>query len=97
MTARYPPLTAGTGLPRGDRAAYARGETQYYRLYARSATPRGALRAQAVLNARTRTRFLPRDPARAEEATARAPGTPRVFFLNREINTPRRPRAPKRI
>ena len=45
------------------------------------ATSRGALRAQAVLSARTRTRFLPRDPARADEETANAPGMPRGSIL----------------
>jgi hypothetical protein len=45
------------------------------------ATPRGALRAQAVLSARTRTRFLPRNPARADEETANAPGMPRGSIL----------------
>ncbi len=46
-------------------------------------TPRGALRAQAVLSARTRTRFLPRDLARADEETAEAPETQRGFHFNR--------------
>ena len=41
------------------------------------ATPRGALRAQAVLSARTRPRFLPRDLARADEEADKASGTPR--------------------
>ena len=58
-------------------------DAQYCRLYVSSVTPRGALRAQAVF-ARTRPRFLPRDLARADEATGKASETPMNFFLNRE-------------
>jgi hypothetical protein len=36
------------------------------------------------LSARTRPRFLPRNPARAEEENAKISGTPRDFFLSRE-------------
>jgi len=59
-------------------------DARYCRLYVSSVTPRGALRAQAVLSARTRTRFLSRDLARADEATGKASETPMNFFLNRE-------------
>jgi len=43
------------------------------------ATPRSALRAQAVLSARTWPRFLLRNLARADEKNARVPETPRDF------------------
>ena len=49
----------GGGHAAGDAASTSRTPGTVYKTV-RSVTPRGALRAQAVLSARTRTRFLPR-------------------------------------
>jgi hypothetical protein len=56
-------------------------DARYCRLYVSSVTPRGALRAQAVLSARTRTRFLSRDLARADEENAKAQEPPMISIL----------------
>ena len=49
-------------------------DARYCRLYVSSVTPRGALRAQAVLSARTRTRFLPRRLRRLMPTRPARPG-----------------------
>ena len=84
----------GDGCGDPDEYVMGRRPRRAYRAKARclyktagAVTPRGALRAQAVLSARTWTRFLPRDLARADEETARESGTQRknvTFDFNRE-------------
>jgi hypothetical protein len=75
----------GMGWPRGGDATYARQGVGADANTACAVTPRGALRAQAVLSARTRPRFLPRDLARADEENDKAPETSKGLLFNREI------------